>query len=90
MQQCLPSHKLVYNGGFSTYVAEILCGISYKVCSTFIRKFGTIKLFILILDVFAIIQQSPCCHVVTTSKIFFYQHIKIQKHKKLHVTLEKL
>ena len=40
--QSLPSHKLVYNGGFpnfelsllvwnSTYVAEILCGLSYKV-----------------------------------------------------------
>ena len=38
-------------------------------CSTFITKFGTIKLFILILDISAIIHQSPCCYVVTTSKI---------------------
>ena len=32
-------------------------------------KFGTTELFILILDMFAIIYQSPCCYVVTTSKI---------------------
>ena len=32
-------------------------------------KFGTILLFILILDTSAIIHQSPCCYVVTTSKI---------------------
>ena len=53
----------------STYVAQILCDISYTVCSTFITKFGTIKLFILILDIAAIIHQLPCCYVVTTSKI---------------------
>ena len=42
IHQSLPSHKLVYNGGFSNfelpllvrtsaYVAQILCGLSYKV-----------------------------------------------------------
>ena len=47
MHQSLLSHKLVYNGGFSdfglllvlirnsTYVAQTLCGISYKVFPTF-------------------------------------------------------
>ena len=51
----------MYNGGFSNlelplllrnsnYVAKILCDLSYKVWSTFIIKFGTIDLFILILD----------------------------------------
>ena len=55
-------HKLVYNGGFSnfelpllvqnsTYVTQILCRLSYKVWSTFITKFATIELFILILDI---------------------------------------
>ena len=69
------------NGGFSnfevpllgrnsTYVAQILCGLSYKVWPTFITKFGTIDLFIIILDIpLAIIHQSPCCYVVTTSMI---------------------
>ena len=85
IHQSLLSHKLVYNGGFSnfelpllvpnsTYVAQILCGlyISYKAGSTFVTKFGTIELSILTLDVFAIIYQSPCRYVVTTSKIGLY------------------
>ena len=52
----------MYNGEFSnfellllvrnsTYVAQILCGFSYKVWSTFTTKFGTTELFILILDI---------------------------------------
>ena len=49
-------------------MAEILRGFSYKVRSTFITKFGTTELFILILED-TIIHQSPCCYVVTTSKI---------------------
>ena len=44
-----------------TYVAQILCDI--------ITKFGNVKLFIFILDMSAIIHQSPRCCVVTTSKI---------------------
>ena len=31
-------------------MAQILCGLSYKVRSTFITKFGTNKLFIVISD----------------------------------------
>ena len=57
---------LVWN---STYVAQILCGLSYKVVSIFITKFGTTGVFILILDIPGIIYPSPCCYVVTTSKI---------------------
>ena len=37
----------------STYVAQIWCGLSYKVWSTFITKFGTTELFILILNIVA-------------------------------------
>ena len=62
MHQSLPSLRLVYNGGFSnfelplvrrnsTYMARILCDLSYKVWSTFIPKFGSLELFILILDI---------------------------------------
>ena len=77
------SHTLVYNGGFSnfelpllvrhsTHASQILCGLSYKVWSFFITKCGTTDLFILILDITAIIHQSTCCYVVTTSKIVLY------------------
>ena len=80
IHQSLLSHKLVYNGEFSkselplfvrnsTYVAQILSFLSYNVRSTLKTKFGTIELFLLILDISAIIYQSPCCYVVTTSKI---------------------
>ena len=49
----------------STCVTQILRGLSYKVGSTFRTKFGAIELCILILDISAIIHQSPCCYVVT-------------------------
>ena len=62
----LRSAILIWN---STYVGQILCDINYTVCSTFITTFRTIKLFILILDISVIIHQSPCCYVVTISKI---------------------
>ena len=52
----------MFNGGFSdlellllvrnsTYVDQVLCCLGYKVWSTFITKFGTIELFIFILDI---------------------------------------
>ena len=88
--QSLPGHKLVYiyNGGFSNFelpllvpnstnVAQILCDLSYKVWSTLITKFGTIELFSLFFDLFAIIYQLPCCYVVTTSKIGLYRVFSI-------------
>ena len=52
----------------STYVAQSLHGLSYEVWSTFITKYGTTESSIIILDVSAIIYQSPCRYVVTTSK----------------------
>ena len=62
IHQSLLSHRLVYNGGISnfelpslvrnsTYVAQTLCGLSYKVWSPIITKFGTTELFNLILDI---------------------------------------
>ena len=80
IHQSLLWHKLVYNGGCSnfallllvqnsTYVAQTLHGLSYEVWSTFITKFGTIESSVLILDISAIIYQSPCCYVVTISRI---------------------
>ena len=36
------------------------------------KSFGTTELLILILDISAIINQSSCCYVVTTSKICLY------------------
>ena len=55
IHQSLLSHRLVYNGGFSNfelpllvrnsiYVTLILCGLGYKVWSTFITKFRTTAL----------------------------------------------
>ena len=38
----------------------------------FRNELGTIELFILMLDISAIIHQSPCCYVVTASTIGVY------------------
>ena len=38
-----------------------------------ITKFGTIELFVLILDISAITHQLPCCYIMTTSKIGLYR-----------------
>ena len=54
IHQCLLRHKLASNDGFSnfkllvliqnsSYVVQILHGISYEVWSIFITKFGTIE-----------------------------------------------
>ena len=50
-------------------MAQILCGLSHKVLSTFITKFGTSEVSVLILDISTIIRQSLGRYVVTTSKI---------------------
>ena len=50
-------------------MAQILCGLSNKVLSTFMAKFGIIELFILILDIPPLYTS---CYVVTTSKIELY------------------
>ena len=85
-------YKLVYNGRFSdfelpllirnsitqshTEFTQILHCLSYKLQSTFITKFGTIELFVLILDISASIQQWPYYYAVTTSKIGFSRFLK--------------
>ena len=56
-----------YDNGMISFPCER--SLSYKELSIFIAKFGTTELFILILDLSAIIRQSPCCYVVITSKI---------------------
>ena len=66
---------------YSTYVAQLLCGLSYKIWSTFITKFGIIELLIVISDISAIIHESPCYYVVTTSEIGLYA---IPKKNMLH------
>ena len=75
-----PHHKLVYNEGFNNFelplivensvdMAQLLQGLSCKIGSTFLPTFEAVEVFILILNIFAIIHQSPCRYVVTTPKI---------------------
>ena len=73
-------HKVVHNGGSqnfegslfnkkTTYVAQILQSLSYKICSVILPKFNKFGLFILILDISAIMDQAACCYSMTTSEI---------------------
>ena len=48
---------------------EILQSLRYTVHFIFLPKFPTFVLFTLILNMPAIILQTPCCHAVMTSKI---------------------
>ena len=61
-------HKVVHNGGSpnfrgslfdkkTTYVAQILQSLSYKVCFIILPKFNSFGLFILILGTSAIMDQ---------------------------------
>ena len=47
---------------------KILQTLCYTVHFIFLLKFPTIVLFTLILNMLAIILQTPCCHAVMTSK----------------------
>ena len=73
-------HKLVHNGGSpnfkgplfdkkTTYMAQILQSLSYKVCFIILPKFNSFGLFILILGTSAIMDQKVCCYNMTTSEI---------------------
>ena len=73
-------HKMVHNGGSpnfkgllfdkrTTYMAQVLQRLSYKVCFIKLPKFTTFGLLILNLDTSAIIDQTACCYNVTTSEI---------------------
>ena len=49
-------------------MAQILLGLSYKVCFITLPKFNKFGLFILILSTSAIMDQTACYYNVTTSK----------------------
>ena len=55
-------------------ILKILQTLSYTVHSIFLPKFPTFLLFTLILDIPAIVLQTPCCHAVMTSKIPLEAH----------------
>ena len=52
----------------TTYLAQILQSLSYKVCFITLTKFSTMGLFILILVASTIMDQTACCYNVTTSE----------------------
>ena len=54
-------------------MAQILHGLSYKVCSITLSKFNTFGLFIMILGTSAIMDQTACCYNVTTSETGLYR-----------------
>ena len=73
-------HTVVHNGGFpnfkgllfdkkTTYMAQILQSLSYKVCFIILPKFNSFVLFILILGMSAIMDQTAGCYNMTTSEI---------------------
>ena len=53
-------------------MAQILQSLSYKVCAITLPKFITLKLFILILGVSTIMDDTACCYNVTTSETGLY------------------
>ena len=72
-------HKVVHNGGYpnfkgllfdkkTTYMAQILQSLNYKVYSIILPKFNTFGLCIPILSTSAIMDQIACCCNVTTSE----------------------
>ena len=51
--------------------------LSYKVCSVILSKFNTFGLFISILGTSAIMDQTACCHRLTTSETGLYFSYKV-------------
>ena len=81
-------HKVVHNGRSTNfrrlsfdkktnYLAQILQSLSSKVCSIILPKFNTSGLFIPILGTSAIMDQTACCHRVTTSETGLYFSYKM-------------
>ena len=56
-------------------MAQILHGLSYKVCSITLPKFNTFGFFIPILGTSAIMDQAACCYNVTTSKTGLFSYL---------------
>ena len=74
---------MVHNGGSSNfkellfdkktnYLVQIWQSLSYKVCSIIPLKFNTFGLFIPILGISTIIDQTACCYNVMTSETALY------------------
>ena len=83
IDESLLHQRLDDNGGFGNFdillviycardIAQILHGLSYKVSSVTIRKFGSVVFCFLSLAFSAIFNQSPGCYVAMTSKIGIY------------------
>ena len=73
-------HRVIHNGGSLNFqgssfnknitdMAQILQSLSYIECSIILLKITTFSSFILILGISAIMDQTACCYVVTTSEI---------------------
>ena len=53
----------------TTYMAQILQSLSYKVCFSILPKLNKFGLLTLILGTSAIMDQRTCCYNMTTSEI---------------------
>ena len=84
MEQFTTRHQVVHNGRFqnfkellfhkkTTCIAQILCSLSYKLCSITVPKLKKLGLLILILGISAIMDRTACCYNVTTSKTGLYR-----------------
>ena len=73
-------HKVDHNGGSpnlkgslfekkTTYMAQTLQSLSYKVCFITLPKFNSFGLFVLILGASVIMDQTAYCYNMTTSEI---------------------
>ena len=80
---------MVHNGGCpnfkgslfdkkTTYMAQILQSLSYKVCFIVLPKFNKFGLLILILGTSAIMDQTACCYNMTTSEIGLFTKSRIK------------
>ena len=76
-------HKVVHNGGSpnfegsffnkkTTYMAQILQSLSYKVCFIILPNSNKFGLLILILGTSAIMDQTACCYNMMTLEIGLY------------------
>ena len=77
-------HKVVHNGGSpnfkgslfnkkTTYMAQILQSLSYKVCFIILPKFNKFGLLIPVLGTSTTMYQMACCYNMTTSEIGLYR-----------------
>ena len=71
---------MVHNGGSANFkgllfdkktahMTQILQSLSYKVCFIIQPKFNTFGLFVIIMGMSAITDQTACCYNMTTAEI---------------------